>query len=326
MTLPCILTMICCLAVSFLLSGMEAGVFALSRLRIRQQVRSGNPRARMLHHYLERPENFFWTILVGNTLASFVAVVLLAAGLHHWLGEWPVLLWIAFFAAIFLFFAWCDLLPKMLFRLFPTRLCLLASGPFRLIHLLVRPLVSVMAWLSSWLLRWSGGRKFTGRLFGNRDELRQVMLESGQGFTTEERAMINRVLDLQNLAVRAITIPMEKAEVAPADMRVRELLARARERHLTRMPVVEAENRARVIGLVNIRTLLYLPDLDLDQSVQHYVKPALYVDDEMRLEVALRQMQRTGQRLAIVLGRHRNEIGLVSLQDILKTIFGAVSL
>ena len=34
-----------CLAVSFLMSGMEAGVFALSRLRIRQQVRAGNHRA-----------------------------------------------------------------------------------------------------------------------------------------------------------------------------------------------------------------------------------------------------------------------------------------
>jgi len=39
---------IACLAVSFVLSGMEAGVFALSRLRIRQQVRAGRPSAKVL--------------------------------------------------------------------------------------------------------------------------------------------------------------------------------------------------------------------------------------------------------------------------------------
>ena len=38
---------VACLAVSFVLSGMEAGVFALSRLRVRQQMRAGQaPRRR----------------------------------------------------------------------------------------------------------------------------------------------------------------------------------------------------------------------------------------------------------------------------------------
>jgi CBS domain containing-hemolysin-like protein len=52
----------------------------------------------------------------------------------------------------------------------------------------------------------------------------------------------------------------------------------------------------------------------------------LFLEEDMRLEVALRRMQRSGQRLAIVLGRERREIGLLSLQDVLKVIFGEVSL
>src|SRR5204863_10043550 len=75
------------LALSFLFSGMEAGVFALSRVRIRQQMRAGNPRAAALYGYLERPEDFLWTILVGNTTANFAALALIVAGLHEWLGE-----------------------------------------------------------------------------------------------------------------------------------------------------------------------------------------------------------------------------------------------
>src|SRR6185436_151552 len=61
-----------CLLVSFLLSGMEAGVFALSRLRIRQRMREGRQSARVLYEFLEHPENFLWTILVGNTIANFI--------------------------------------------------------------------------------------------------------------------------------------------------------------------------------------------------------------------------------------------------------------
>jgi CBS domain containing-hemolysin-like protein len=75
-----------------------------------------------------------------------------------------------------------------------------------------------------------------------------------------------------------------------------------------------------------LNTLLYQPALDPNKPVGEYVKPALYLAEDLRLEVALRRLQRSGQRLAIVLGRDRREIGILSLQDVLKVIFGQVSL
>src|SRR6516162_10354009 len=71
-----------CLVVSFVLSGMEAGVFALSRLRIRRQLRAGNRAAQVLYRYLENPENFLWTILVGNTVANFIILGWIILLLH----------------------------------------------------------------------------------------------------------------------------------------------------------------------------------------------------------------------------------------------------
>src|SRR3954447_21489604 len=71
-----------CLALSFVLSGMEAGVFALSRLRVRQQMRTGKRSAEVLYGYLENPENFLWTILVGNTVANFIILGWLVTLLH----------------------------------------------------------------------------------------------------------------------------------------------------------------------------------------------------------------------------------------------------
>src|SRR5215470_974774 len=72
-----------CLIVSFVLSGMEAGVFALSRLRIRQQMRAGRHSAAVLHGYLENPENFLWTIFVGNTVANLLILGWLVIVLHR---------------------------------------------------------------------------------------------------------------------------------------------------------------------------------------------------------------------------------------------------
>ncbi len=315
------------LALSFFLSGMEAGVFALSRLRIRQLMRAGKPRAKVLHGYLEEPESFLWTIFVGNTLANFVAVTLAVFVLFQRFGGRPALFWVIFWLGGFVFYAFCELLPKMLFRTFPNRLCLALVGPFRLVHATLAPLVSFLSRFSHRLLRWSGGRTFIGHLFGNREELRLVMQESAQGFTSEERAMINRVLDLQHLTVGQIATSLEKAVTATTRTPMEEVLRLCRERNLTRLPVWQDEgNRRRIVGVVSLKTLLYRSDLDVKRTAADYVKPALYLSEEMRLEEALRRMQRSGQRLGIVLGRDQREVGIVSLQDILKFIFGEVSL
>ena len=75
-----------------------------------------------------------------------------------------------------------------------------------------------------------------------------------------------------------------------------------------------------------MKTLLYVGDVDPVKPAGDYVKPALYLDEDLRLEEALRRMQKSGDRLAIVLGRDQRELGIVCLQDILKVMFGEVSL
>jgi len=316
-----------CLVFSFILSGMEAGVFALSRLRVRQQLRAGRVSAKLLHGFLENPENFLWTIVVGNTVANFIILGWLINILQHALDDHWLWFIIVFSLCVFLFYTFFDLLPKMLFRTFPTRLCMLLARPFRLIHLLLRPLVRVVEKVSGMLLRWRGGKVFTGHLFGNREELRLILQESAQAFTSEEKVMINRVLDLQSLTVRQAVTPLEQAAMVSAQTPLGDALALARDRDVSWLPVWETrDGRQRIIGLLSINTLLFQPGLDHKRPVSGYIKPALYLEEDLRMEIALRRMQRSGQRLAIVLSRGGRETGLLSLQDVLNTIFGEVRL
>src|SRR5262249_1975429 len=97
-----------CLVLSFVLSGMEAGVFALSRLGIRRQMRAGKRSARVLHHYLENPENFLWTILVGNTVANILILGWMVNVLHETLGSHRIGFIITFSVVVFLFYTFFD--------------------------------------------------------------------------------------------------------------------------------------------------------------------------------------------------------------------------
>ena len=81
-----------------------------------------------------------------------------------------------------------------------------------------------------------------------------------------------------------------------------------------------------VAGLLMIGPLLFRDDLDLQKPAVAHMTPALFLGEDTRLEVALRRMQRAGERMAIVLARDGREIGVASLEDILKVMFGEVKL
>ena len=140
--------------------------------------------------------------------------------------------------------------------------------------------------------------------------------------------MIRRVLDLQSLRVGHVMVPLNKVVTATADTPVEQAMQICRDGGISRLPIWADRDARRIVGLVNLRTLIYQTDMQYAASrrVSEFVQPATFVDVDMRLDEALRHLQRTGQRLAIVLAHDRRELGTVSLQDILKAIFGQVRL
>jgi len=309
-------------ALSFVLSGMETGLFALSRLRVRQQMRAGRTSAKWLHHWLENPENFLWTILVGNTVVNFFLLGTLFAKLHSQIGHRHVEFAALFVAVVFVFYVLLDLLPKMLFQRFPNRLCLAMARPFRYVHMGLKPLVSLVEWGSAVFQHGVGGKTFKGQLFGNREEFRLVMQDSAQGFSTEERVMINRVLDLQSLSVQSITTPIAVAKTLTAQNTVAELFAACRESGRTRFPVWDMrDRRRRIVGLIDLDRVIYRADLKADQPIGDLIQPAVFLDENLRVEAGMRRLRRAGQMLAIVM-REDREVGIVSMQDILSKVFG----
>lgn len=323
--LPLLLSLAACLLVSFFLSGMETGLMELSRLRVRRMTREGNVRARRLQRFLDDPEDCLWTILAGNTLANFLAVLLALLALRDMAmqDEGGVMFWVLFGAGGMVFYTGCELLPKMLFRQFPMHLCLLLSRPFAIVHRLLTPLVAVLQWISHALLAVTGGRAVSRRMFGSREELRQVMRESSEGLTADERVMIDKVLDLQNIPARDVARPIDRAGVIDTKMAVIEVLRRNDDVAQVRVPVWDKTNGIRrVAGVANLRQLSFLPERDLERPVGHFLESALFLDEDVRLEAVLRVMRRSGQRVVIILDKRKREMGVVSLPDVLGEVFG----
>ena len=66
-----------CLVASFFVSGTEAGILSLHRLRLRRLARRKDRAAVQLQHLLEQPARLLVTALVITSLLNIVALVLL---------------------------------------------------------------------------------------------------------------------------------------------------------------------------------------------------------------------------------------------------------
>ena len=278
-----------------------------------------------------------WTILVGNTLANLFVLLATLYFLQHLLGvvdsgelvQWNPdarLYWILFGLCVLIFFAFFELLPKMLFRKYPNRLCLLLTSIFGMVDTLLGPLVELLRIVSRMLLFTTGGRELPGHLFGSREELRQMMTESGQGLSVDEREMIDRVLDLQKIPVRDLAVSFEDMPEITTETPVADVVRNIAVVPYTRMPVWQegAEGRRRIIGVVNVRRLIFLPENEWQRPAGQFLESALYQDEDIRLQKLLQLMQRSGQRVVIILDKRRRELGIVSLPDVLKVVFGEV--
>src|SRR5690349_7308237 len=95
-------TVVCCLLVSFVFSGIEAGILSVNRVRLRHRMKMRDAAALRLNSLLEHPERLLVTVLVVTNLANIFAITLTTAELVRILGRLGWLVAFAIFLPLYL--------------------------------------------------------------------------------------------------------------------------------------------------------------------------------------------------------------------------------
>ena len=283
-------------------------------------MREGDTRASLLLNFQRDPKNFYFTVLLGNTIANGVFAVVLVLLLHNISSG--ALFWCLFLLCVFSLFTVCDLLPKKLFSRFPDKLSLTVARPFRAVQITLTPFVRLTQALFGNTLAGAVGPPLAKRLFKNREELKKLMEDSDDSLSDEERTMISQVLRLSERTLGQAAIPLNLSVTASADSPISSVVDLCRNHRIARVPIWKfGGGQRKVVGVVTLKTSLYREDYDGSKPAGEYMQPALFLPADLKVEAALKRMQRSGQWLAIVTSESQKEAGIVSLQDILNVVF-----
>jgi len=301
-----------CLTISFLFSGIEAGLLSLNRIRLRHQVDLKDPAAIVLDGLLKYPGRLLGTVLILTNLMNLTALVLAVNAVDDWFGAGGYLVIFAFALPVNLILV--ELLPKALFRRFPYRALALFATPLKITYALLSPLFVLSSFIARGVIS-ANIEKTPGQILLAREELKDLATESErEGALSEvERQMIHNVVDFRSIKAKEVMVPMDQVVSVHQNTSYEELLKLARSSNQNRFPVLD--HQGHVIGLVNI--LEALLDRQPNATAYTYLRRIVTASGEEPAYNLIRRLRAARLSLATVIEPGKGTIGIVSAEQII---------
>lgn len=283
-----------CLLVSFLFSGIEAGILSVNRVRLAHRVKQGDKASIILQGLLERTDRLLITVLVVTNLANIGALVILTRELVGYFGSYGYALALVVFLPMYLL--GLELLPKSLFRRFPYRALVAIASPLRLVDTLLTPMHLVGQVVQRLLF---GSRPpEQQRMFIGREEFRYLTEQGEQTgvLSRAEREMIGNVVDFRGIVARDVMTPPDPERRIPGTLPVKDFLEKSGTTGVDRWLVLD--EKGVVTGIVSAFEVLL--ERRRDVSVGVYQRRVVTVSPQEPAYSVLRKLRAARAVMAIV--------------------------
>ncbi len=313
-----------CVLIEAFFSGSEIAIVSVNRTMLRKRAEAGDRGARKVERFLEKPEVFLATTLMGTNLATVtfsVTVALSIAGMAIDDTEGQLLA-VALVTPMTLIFG--EIVPKTLFQQHAEAIATRIVYPLQIASYVMRPGVWIMGGFAGFVARLTGTAR--ERAFVTRDEL-VLLIEAessaGSEITEEEREMIANVFDLSEATAEEVLVPLSEVTALDETTTIGEAALEVADKQHSRMPIY----RSRVddiVGVLHVFDLLQAGPQAKGKSVAEIARPATYVPENKPAAQLLVELQRSGDHLAVVVDEYGGAVGIVTVEDILEEIVGEI--
>jgi putative hemolysin len=302
---------------SFVFALAETALFSLGLWRARRLANSDPVRGAAVVRLLEDSSGLLAILVLGNSTANALLVAL--ALVTSSAGGWPVVVSGIVVLAVTLFL--CEVTPKALGVRQPDAWALRLARPLEGLVRLTGPLQRLAQRVVDGVLGVVIPRAAKAKAGLSDDEYAELLeLAHQQGTLGDsEKEILVQVLGLDQRTARDVLRPRREVLMLRDDASLAEMLATARRAGFQRIPLY-SDTPDTVVGVLNTRTLLLAPDLDLSEAIEF---PS-FVPESMNLLQLLEALQRQGRGMAVVVDEFGGVAGVVTLQDILALVVGPI--
>ena len=322
------------LLLSGFFSGSEIAFVSANRLKVEIESRKSSFTAKALHYFVEKPEHFLSTTLVGNNIvnvlyATLMAIFLLSPiqnGYAALFGEQPstaVVLTLQTIIASFVITLFGEIIPKSIFRAQSDFLVKVISVPLRLFQFLLYPIIWISTVISNWMIRSFGVEEGEQTMIYRRQDIEMLFKElkdtgGGEDFDKEDSELLHNVLELSGKRVKESMIPRTDIEAVDEHATLQEVQQTFISSGFSKLPVYR-ETIDNIIGVVFAHDMFASP-----KSLKEIIRPVKMIPSSKKAKDLLADFRQTNTSVAVVIDEYGGTAGLITAEDLIEEVVGDI--
>ena len=304
------------LGVSFLCSLLESTLMSTSLSYINLRVEEGYAPAKLMQQYKENTGKPLAAILSLNTIANTIGAAGVGVQATALFGS----KWFGVVSAIttILILVFSEIIPKVLGTRYWRELMGFAARTIQFLSFVLYPLVLLVELIT--------------KLFGENDDpsvsreevLAMVNVGEEEGVVDEdENKIFSNLMRLDSIHAYDVMTPRVVAKTAPESMTLRAYYDNDEYDHFSRIPLYKPEAPEYITGYIMRNDAL--EDLTEDhfrKTLGSIKRPLPAFDQDLTLGTIFDSMLKQKSQIAQIIDEYGMFVGILTLEDIIETIFG----
>ncbi|MFG3201373.1 hemolysin family protein [Streptomyces sp. NPDC048192] len=322
------------LVVNAFFVGAEFALISVRRSQVEPLALEGDRRAKAVLWGLEHVSALLAAAQLGITLCTLVLGVVAEPAIAHLLepvfravgvpmsAGHAVSFVIALTLATYLHMLMGEMVPKNIALAEPVRSALLLGPPLVALSRTLRPVIFTVNAFANALLKLLRveARNEVSATFTD-TELAEIVKDASQAGLIDDRAQerLHDALELGSRPVRDVVVPLRRVVYARMGVTPEQLERLSAESGFSRFPVVDVGRR--IVGYLHVKDALDASPRDVPFRLRD-MRPIARVRERTPLDDVLTAMRGSRTHLAAVLGDDGRLAGLVTMEDVLRQLFG----
>ena len=307
-----IIVLVVLILISAFFSGSETSITAINQIKLDSAAENGQKSAKRVNSLRNKIDEVLGVILIGNNLVNISASALLTYFVIKRFGDEYV--WIGTLVLTVLIIIFAEIAPKNFAAKKPEAIAYPASIILQFLTTYFGWLSRILNFFSSWITGVKGGENYFAKSL-NREELKSVLDKDTEQVDKEEMEAMRSLLALKELSVQDILIPINQVITLNLND-----IENFENDERNRFYPVHKEDSSDIVGFIHSKEIEELEDFKSDLT-DFLIEP-YYVPESTQLFAQLKNFQKNGTEVALVVDEYGEVTGLATLEDLIEQIVG----
>ncbi|SHE79697.1 Hemolysin, contains CBS domains [Fodinibius roseus] len=314
-------------------SGSEMAFVSANRLKLEIESRKNSWTGKAVNRFIQSPETFLTTTLVGNNIVNVVYATLMAIFLvapvtalyQSWVGSAPSEVVILIFQTVIasvVIMLFGEILPKALFRIHADWWMKIIAVPQHISYYLFKPFIVIANAASKAVIKLVQPDSVRSDQLFSRQDVELIFKElrdtGGEDLDREDSEILHNVLELSNMRVKESMIPRTDIVAVEKSTSIEETLKLFITSGFSKLLVYQGSIDD-IIGVIFAYDLFNNPE-----NLTEIMRPVKLVPSSHRSKDLLSEFRKSNLSVAVVIDEYGGTAGMVTIEDLLEEVVGDI--